>query len=90
MANAFIGMMPHLVDLGKDKNGNNVYINMSSISHIVDTGTTLHCYMYSTPVDRYGQLQPLILDGQIRETLLNFVEDFDIEATETPVVLPSV
>lgn len=90
MANPFISAMPHLVDLGKNKNGNNLYLNMSSISHIVDTGTVLHVYMYTTPMDRYGQLQPIILEGQIRENLLQFVEEFDIEATDSAAITLAV
>lgn len=83
MANEYISVMPHLVDLGVNSSGKNIYINMNSISHIYDDvqSKVMQVFMYTTPVDREGQLQPLTLTGATRENLLNFVEDMDIEST---------
>jgi hypothetical protein len=80
--NPFISNMPHLLDLGKDKNDKNIYLNMSAVSHVIDTGVVLHVFMLANQADRYGQLQPLMLDGQVRLNFLNFVEEMDVEATD--------
>lgn len=77
--NPFIVAMPRMVDLGARKDGAWIYINVSSISHIIDKDNTLQVFMYTSPVDRYGHIQPLTLTGQQRINLLEFVETLEAE-----------
>ena len=79
--NPFISVMPHLIDIG-----GGYYINMNSVSHIIDNEEhqTMAVYMYTSPVDRYGHIQPLNLKGTQRENMLNFIESMDVESTSIP------